>query len=536
MSSGKHFSWKLFAVIHMAIAQQLVTVTELNSILSSSSKTNEWMNETIKKLQATNIDSIRHSIETMETSMHSFLHETSLRILIVNCMKKIMQDKHKKFSIDTIQNWTGIGIEDHSNDSICWIANVYKTEPQHNHQPSIHFVQSIKIFNPDSTKEQDNWIYTWLYYVFRNTGLNVFCKLTYATMEDSNYYRAIESLIYEQIIGPLITDRLSPHFMLPIARIKIPSNTMDKWFTKNHHKDWLENLPRPWPEFMNLLVTECAQGITLNNYIKKHLVENECWGLFFQIFYNLAVMDNIRLTHYDLHDRNIFLQETNYKIDKNDKNDPINHIWIYFIDNNRYVRLVIKRYFVRFFDWDLGYAESLHISHNDPLKQSRQNICKNHGRCAIHQSVFDLNQVMLPLIEDYHDKLPSSLIEFMEKQYKNRSIDDINQNIRSRSKICNYFDPNATCRSDHVCKLVRKGSSYVCEGKLNNTNVLSSIQELFVDFIHLMQKLYPQDIKIENINRLPSPYKDMNGSEFKNRVFFINKQVKQHVINVLNKS
>jgi hypothetical protein len=249
--------------------------------------------------------------------------------------------------------------------------------------------------------------------------------------DSSNKFKEIEPRIYKHIIRPLLEQRTTPHFMMYLGHQYIPSwDKMYEYINKNivglkptmHDNlkkiktkfyDQLDSEEYPIEEKTggNILLTECADGISFHDFLSNISLgseedSNELIKVLFQMLYTLKIMDEVGLTHYDLHAGNTFLE---YTKDKFAIKEGKNQTYIYFINERQYISLPIGKYFARIFDWDFGFKES--IETKDEMS-SRGKYCKKYGICSIHNNFYDMFHVYSSLMLNYHT--PSSIKSFIK--------------------------------------------------------------------------------------------------------------------------
>lgn len=318
---------------------------------------------------------------------------------------------------------------------------------------------------------------------FLRHGVNIFVKMTQQYASE-NQFKEIEPALYRNVINGLVQHRRTPHMMMYLGheRVKIWYRAFRSLKTIPVVKDIkrkFENIfGNPMPHGQrggDLLVTECGQGQPLKKFMDTLTLsdkdQEEFIKILFQIFYTLEVMDHCRLTHYDLHLGNIFLE------DMSKHRGTEQQYFIYFLTNTDYVVLPLGNWFVRLFDWDMGYEEQTITA--SQTRSRKQWACPKYGMCNTDKSEYDVNKVLM-LIYDDEKKLNPDLNDFIRQCYGNDSDVDLNKNIFKRRTECN----GRNCRDDSLCEIQQHGSRISCNGEWKNRpNAITSIGAILDIFI-----------------------------------------------------
>jgi hypothetical protein len=284
-------------------------------------------------------------------------------------------------------------------------------------------------------------------------GVQVFIKMT-RQYETQDKFKEIEPRLYRDVVNQLIQHRLTPHVMMYLG-----SERVSNWYksfrrlaptipvVRSIRDKFIQAFGPTLPDRRkggDLLVTECGRGIKFSTFMEKYVSDpehtQELTKILFQIFYTLVVMDHRKITHYDLHLGNIFLEELVIG------GTQPSQTFVYFLDDHTYVTLTLGKYFVRLYDWDMAYEEK---TINESERRSRRIwACPNYGMCNVHKSEYDSHKVLM-LVDRYRHVIPPRLAHFIQSQYGHSDQPDLNWNLYKRQKICN--DHN--CRSDSLCQL-----------------------------------------------------------------------------------
>lgn len=145
---------------------------------------------------------------------------------------------------------------------------------------------------------------------------------------------------------------------------------------------------------------------SLRTYIENISISNVEWkSILFQIFYNLHVLQKMKINHYDMHPGNIAIE-----MDTSQLHTFHNNEIYYVIDKNNIYKVPLRNHMVKFFDWDQSYVESFNKK-NDSLEGYK---CYINGRCNQFSPQFDIIHVVLSIWDD-----------LMYEYNKNENIKDI---------------------------------------------------------------------------------------------------------------
>ena len=123
---------------------------------------------------------------------------------------------------------------------------------------------------------------------------------------------------------------------------------------------------------------------------KINLDNEEIYKIFFQLIYNLTLMDIIKIQHNDLHPGNILIERLDNPVDL-----------YYIIDDNEKIKIKTK-YIVRIFDWDLAYI-------SDYLKNNKLDDVNNNYINNMFIKSYDLAKLFtfLDEIRDFENEPPN---------------------------------------------------------------------------------------------------------------------------------
>lgn len=334
----------------------------------------------------------------------------------------------------------------------------------------------------------------------KKPGIKVFVKMT-TDYDSTKKFKEVEPIIYEKVIHKIITDRASPHFMLFLGYVKvndwiqflnnsivnsnvepIDSNNTITNNTNTSNKRFLYQKEQIQQSFLerfdieednkpvggSFLITECGYGISLSSYLTsvfKSTSESDrrtLYNIMFQVLYTLSVMSRYKLTHYDLHLGNIYLEDLS-------KYTSHPEFYVYFINETEYVVLVLNKYLAKVFDFDWSF----HPDHlTEPQKESRHKYpCQLFGVCNEHNIYFDVFKICSQLYT-YRKYLPASILDFMNKYIlKPSKSKNLNENLIKRIEYC---DGKTTCNVT-LCELncKNKEKNTPSKNKVKNNNHLS---------------------------------------------------------------
>lgn len=203
---------------------------------------------------------------------------------------------------------------------------------------------------------------------------NDFMQLFYPHQTFSSLDKALKFLI------SMINPDLNEIFLL--------NNLKNRIMIPHLQSDYVEELAKVYINHIeiNYVITKLVKGSknTIKHFISysEFLSNEELKEILFQLFFNLYLIEKIKLQHNDLHSDNILIEtlpkkkKISYKVDEK----------IYTLNT---------RYLLRFYDWDMAYVDdpyfglNLHIDNNHYRKVGIQNrYVKNfdfyHIVCFLH--------------------------------------------------------------------------------------------------------------------------------------------------------
>lgn len=190
-----------------------------------------------------------------------------------------------------------------------------------------------------------------------------------------------EAQIYKHIINPILVNNFSPNFVgfLGYGECDMSVDITDR-VKKSLIKDVSEYKLQK-PEKLGILITNKigASNSTVTNL-------HEIWSrnltnrkgkekILFQVVYSLAVMQQFRLIHNDLHPGNILVEILDEEIER---------VYVY----KHKIYRIKTRYIPYLFDWDLAYCESL--GPNPKLEADYRYWCGKINVCNRFSRKFDL--------------------------------------------------------------------------------------------------------------------------------------------------
>jgi len=240
-----------------------------------------------------------------------------------------------------------------------------------------------------------------------------------AFIPSSDNSLTVEAKIYTNFIRRIIMDKICPCFINVIAFKKcpgllldvrhLPSTTKQKQVLEKGMKNIRERIEAregikitSFDDLeVNVLVLERAvNSETLHQYVreKKH-PEPEVKIILLELMYALVCMQEYKVVHNDIHDRNIFITDTGkeetYLFALGTSLDQL------FLFNSRKIPKI--------FDWDRGSAEG----YVNKILEVGQ-LCIQVGECNIINNKRDLYFIICSLSSTYLGKLPW-FIEFMNR-------------------------------------------------------------------------------------------------------------------------
>ena len=182
-------------------------------------------------------------------------------------------------------------------------------------------------------------------------------KVSFASTDPSDNSLDVESQVYKKVTNTVIERCWSPHVMLMIASASC-ENFMDQ--LSDYYNHYRGNLPPYLSNFiseqlnlvesrkghkydfnrLNVLVLEQGQGASFSDWMKLNHSFDDYVKVFFQVFYTLAVFNEIGLQQNDLHVGNVWVD-----------NLRTPRWFTYSISADRHVR-IYTRWMVKIYDFD----------------------------------------------------------------------------------------------------------------------------------------------------------------------------------------
>jgi hypothetical protein len=238
---------------------------------------------------------------------------------------------------------------------------------------------------------------------------------------------------------------------------------------------------------------ECGKGLPLYSFLSDFnnadFFEKELFNILFQVIYTIEMMNQVKLTHYDLHLGNIFLEDLSQY--KNDKKKMI-----YFLSEDEYVVLNHNRYFAKIFDFDFAYARVAVTREQSKSREIRY--CPQYGICSQHDTYQDLHCFLILLLHDNKWVKNKRLEDFIKGVYLQRGkTDDLNIDLYSRVNLPENFFIN------HLCEIKKVGGEVKCDGIWKHRpNVILSPK----DAIRLLINMNPGKFKIRKLPDFDSSF------------------------------
>lgn len=125
-------------------------------------------------------------------------------------------------------------------------------------------------------------------------------------------------------------------------------------------------------DHMNVLVLEQGQGLEFSKWAKGARTLTDYMHVFFQVFYTLAVFNELGLQQNDLHTGNVWIDQLKQPQ------------WItYTVGRNKHVR-IFTRWFVKLYDFDRAtkYPTRYNkVTIHNTLIRRRSGLCSQYGQC-----------------------------------------------------------------------------------------------------------------------------------------------------------
>jgi hypothetical protein len=259
-------------------------------------------------------------------------------------------------------------------------------------------------------------------YLNLSTGNNVVLKLSFDSIDknDDNSLD-VEIQIYKEIINKMVIDRETPNLMLYIGHFEcrnLKENYQNKLIKNGKLEDYERKILLAIDDIndkeeydinkANLLLLERGNGKPLHELMSK-LSTEDLRSILFQLFYTLQLFNLYGLKHNDIHFGNVFIEFID---------EPRNNI--YFISDNTYFVVPIKKYLVKIYDFDLG--STIEIKNT----KIENYMCKSYGICNLNNPKFDLF-IILSHLYDARNTVSPSLKKFIESfiyDFSNKSLLD----------------------------------------------------------------------------------------------------------------
>lgn len=311
-----------------------------------------------------------------------------------------------------------------------------------------------------------------------------------------------ENKIYSEIIHQIVKQKISPNF---VEFVTLKSEPFKKFMQTFHgyrfetSKDWvnalkyfmtratsgdkdlnfldifllnkfdilsktltmvkdLEQLARIYADNIDVVFVVTKRVLGVQNKIfdfvttSRTTTEEELKEILFQLFFNLYLMQKIKLQHNDLHDGNILIETL-----------PKRKKILYVVDGTKYT--VTTKYLLRIYDWDLAYVDDSFYGVNsriDDVKHVkagiRNEIVKNfdfyHILCAVYRHCYNpMSSSTLCKATGLFKKLFANLIEkgIFTVSEENNTIHgfDLNGQFYLRNRYSNV------CRANNVETLLQ---------------------------------------------------------------------------------
>lgn len=225
-----------------------------------------------------------------------------------------------------------------------------------------------------------------------------------------------EAKIYEQIINNLcIGKRMSPNFVWYIGTSICKRINFTDQYTplklKKFNKQYKSIYKKKGSPDTKLLVIEgLSKFIDVYDYIqnKNGSTETKIKNLLFQILYNLYLMQEIKLSHYDMHMGNIALE-----LDTSKLGTLHTHDVCYKLKGGTIYKINVKNFLIKLFDWDMGYHKS--IGKNNSLDG---NLCEDYKRCNKYTRGWDVKHVLMNIIDNISSNGNTILAKKIMKVFK----------------------------------------------------------------------------------------------------------------------
>ena len=241
-------------------------------------------------------------------------------------------------------------------------------------------------------------------------------KISIGVPDDGDFINQLEyeSRIYEEIINNLcIGKHMSPNFVWYIGTsicrdIKFTNRYSDQekrmFFEKyDEIKDKYKYIYGNYdPPTTKLLVIEgLSKFQSVFNYINENVItETKMKSILFQLLYNLYLMQNMSLHHYDMHMGNVALELDTSKLGTLHTHD----VCYQLRSGGGTYKINVKNNLIKLFDWDFGYHRT--IGKNDLLNGY---LCDDYQRCNKYTLGWDTKHALINILHDL-SKSPNKMI------------------------------------------------------------------------------------------------------------------------------
>jgi len=358
------------------------------------------------------------------------------------------------------------------------------------------------------------WFKKLIYQVLKTHQLSVFFKLVNEDMySDNTKHQLAEYSINQYVITPLVLDKYTPHFLMLLSHAKFELGTLLVKTPLTHEGSGDEKSRQTLPDqreqhaqllytalrqrfhesttntsLINCLLFEITPSVTTLFQFEVELSElymSQQWHRFwtkyqqwllviFQILYTLQIMDEQQVTHYDLHHKNIFIDENlNHTGQDLLPQDSI----LYILQAKQGVSVAPRQSRAYIFDFDLSYHQKSWQISGIQSYSAKQ---KPYGREAQHNSRWDLFKFLSILFRRSRsfqtatlDHWLRNVFRFDEWQITHPEVTDTNI-----SQQIKYINQNLWVRMH--CKLDNFTASCMCllDPKMNPKGALRPNHQL----------------------------------------------------------
>ena len=350
----------------------------------------------------------------------------------------------------------------------------------------------------------------------------------YAVAEEGYEAKMNELEIY-RTVAKLVEHNYTPHVMLFVHGFKVNVSSIKKSGTSTELTKAVHQInAKHQAKEAVVIVTEAGNGSPYRDLVSK-LSEGDHCAVYFQVLFTLDQLVHARVTHYDLHWGNVFLEKV----------DPASYApFIYFVDNDAYVMVRNAAFLPRIYDWDLAFQE-----HLDPVgyhSHGFKYFCSAAGICPYTNAAYDVYRFLavgmvyrLPRpLTLYVNSVLKSLQKLVPKAQARAKRDDrfILNKTTERGYLCDAASSEETCHGGILEYVSRKYGVKTMDEK--TTPYLPWPRYCYMYLLKTLAKTHPKTFSVKSLKRDGFPKDYAPGTTlFASRVYFA-RQVDRSAIKV----